>query len=85
LKGLTIFDSPGLDECCFDMNFIFEESRNHHINIPIFIYNLNSGTPDLHAYNYMLKHFSDFDVPSFFIFTGLKTLVRNMIMMRELE
>jgi hypothetical protein len=55
LKNKIITDCPGMDESTFSAEFFQGRiNEKHKFSIPIFIYSMISGTPEIDTYNRML-------------------------------
>ena len=55
---MTIIDSPGLDEI-YIQDFYTNNENKSKIIIPIFLYNLTDGTPNLKGYDIALETFKN--------------------------
>lgn len=78
LHQREFIDCPGMDEHIFHAD-LFENdgAKKHQFSVPIFVYNLSSGTPDLETYRNMLKNFEGTENYVFFVLTHISSLIEN--------
>jgi hypothetical protein len=74
-----MIDCPGMDEQMFDSVFFSNElNKLHWYSIPLIVYSLTSGIPDLVSYNEVLKPYKNTEVPVYFIVTHIKDMINNI-------